>query len=293
MTTINVALVVETPRVPPTTIKEVAAAVQRQITRDFAPVWSVNATVDPFISLRDVPPGYWPVVVRDDLPGMDVIGIHLDDKGQPFALVKYSRTWSLTVSHEVLEMIVDPWGNRLTPGGSPLPGQGLVELLVEVCDPSGDVEHAYTVNGHLVSDFVMPSYYEPLAVPGARYSFTGAITRPRDIATGGIPLLARADDERVVVVGMDHRAEAAVPAARALLRSQQAPAAADRRAVDQHAALHRSPRRPSQGGVGGATPGQLAGRVPVRCGSARGSDTAHHRLVGDAGATTRGDHSGR
>jgi hypothetical protein len=116
---------------------------------------------------------------------MDVIGIHLDDKGQPFALVKYNRTWSLTVSHEILEMIADPWGNRLTPGGSPLAGQGMVELLVEVCDPSGDVEHSYTVNGYLVSDFVLPSYYEPLSVPGERYSFTGAITRPRDIATGG------------------------------------------------------------------------------------------------------------
>ena len=185
MTTINIALVVETRQVPPMIIKEVAAAVQRQITRDFAPIWRVNATVDAFVSLRDVPPGYWPVVVRDDLPGADVIGIHLDDRGQPFALVEYSRTWSLTVSHEILEMIVDPWGNRLTPGGSPLAGQGMVELLVEVCDPSGDVEHSYTVNGYLVSDFVTPSYYEPLAVPGERYSFTGAITRPRDIATGG------------------------------------------------------------------------------------------------------------
>ena len=167
------------------TIKEVAAAVQRQITRDFAPIWRIDATVNAFVSLRDVPPGYWPVVVRDDLPGTDVIGIHLDDKGQPFALVEHNPTWSLTVSHEILEMIVDPWGNRLIPGGSPRPGQGMVELLVEVCDPSGDVNHAYTVNGYLVSDFVMPSYYEPLAIPGERYSFTGAITRPRDIAPGG------------------------------------------------------------------------------------------------------------
>lgn len=185
MPLINIALVVETPRIPRTTIKEVAAAVQRQISRDFAPTWGVGATMDPFISLADVPPGYWPIVVRDDLPGMNIIGIHLDEKGQPFALVRTNPTWSLTVSHEALEMISDPWGNRLMPGGSPKPGQGLVELLVEVCDPPGGVAHSYTVNGYLVSDFVTPSYYEPVPTPGGRYSFTGAIPRPRDIAPGG------------------------------------------------------------------------------------------------------------
>ena len=185
MLLINLALVVESSRIPRTDVREVAAAVQRQISRDFAPVWDVNATLDPFLSLAEVPPGYWPILVRDDFPGMDIIGIHLDDKGQPFALVRTTPTWSLTVSHEALEMISDPWGSRLQPGGSPKPGQGLVELLVEVCDPPGGVAHAYTVNGHLVSDFVTPAYYEPVGTSGGRYTFTGSIGRPRDIVGGG------------------------------------------------------------------------------------------------------------
>ena len=185
MSMISLALVVETRRIRPTEIKEVAAAVQRQIGRDFAPLWGVEATVDPFLALEDVPSGYWPMIVRDDFPGMDIIGIHLDRRGQPFALIRGNPTWSLTVSHEALEMISDPWGSRLMPGGSPRPGQGLVELLVEVCDPPGGVAHAYTVNGYLVSDFITPNYYDPVPAPGVRYSFTGAITRPRDIVGGG------------------------------------------------------------------------------------------------------------
>jgi hypothetical protein len=185
MALIQLALVADTPRISRPVAAEVAAAVQRQITRDFAPIWNVEATIDPFGRLEDVPPGYWPILIRDEFAGMNIIGIHLDDKGQPFALVRHNPTWSLTVSHEALEMILDPWGNRLVPGGSPKPGQGLVEILVEVCDPPGGVAHAYTVNGHLVSDFVTPSYYDPVAVPGERYSFTGSISRPRDIAGGG------------------------------------------------------------------------------------------------------------
>src|SRR5262249_43762926 len=131
----HLALVVETNRIPVGEVKEVASAVQRQLARDFGPIWGLQATIDPFASLDDVPPGYWPVLVRDDFPGMEIIGIHLDRDNQPFALVKNSPTWSITVSHEVLEMVADPWGSRLIPGGSPMEGQGLVEIMVEVCDP--------------------------------------------------------------------------------------------------------------------------------------------------------------
>ena len=88
-------------------------------------------------------------------------------------------------------MVIDPWGNRTVPGGSPMAeidpnsDQGLVEILVEVCDPSGDAQWAYTVNGYLVSDFVTPDYYDPVRAPGVRYSFTGVVPGPRQILEGG------------------------------------------------------------------------------------------------------------
>jgi hypothetical protein len=182
---IHLALVVEVPQVSRRAIAEVAAALQRQLTRDLAPIWGVTATIDAFSSLDHVPPGYWPVLVRDNVPGAESIGIHLDRNGQPFALVELSPSWSLTASHEVIEMVIDPWGNRTVPGGSPMAGQGLVEILVEVCDPSGGAQWAYTVNGYLVSDFCTPSYYDPVGAPGVRYSFTGALTAPRQIVEGG------------------------------------------------------------------------------------------------------------
>jgi hypothetical protein len=185
VTSTHLALVVESPKVSPRTITEVAAAVQRQLTRDLAPVWNVQATIDAFASLDHVPPGYWPIIVRDDLPGIENIGMHLDRAGQPFALVELSPTWSLTVSHEALEMVIDPWGNRTVPGGSPRRGQGLVEILVEICDPVGGARSAYTVNGYLVSDFYTPSFFDPVGVAGVRYSFTGALRRPRQVLPGG------------------------------------------------------------------------------------------------------------
>ena len=43
---------------------------------------------------------------------------------QPFALVAANDTWSVSLSHEVLEMIADPFGNRLVAAAHPLDPSG-------------------------------------------------------------------------------------------------------------------------------------------------------------------------
>ena len=60
-----------------------------------------------------------------------------------------------------------------------------MEFLVEVCDPSEAAEFGYTVNDILVSDFYTPRFFDPALDTQARYSFTGAITKPRQILRGG------------------------------------------------------------------------------------------------------------
>ena len=180
----QLALVSETKRVSASALSRVGAALQKQATRDLAPIWEVKATIDTFPDLDDVPIGYWPIIVTEEDLG-DAAGIHEDKEGQPFALVGFDSGWALTASHEVLEMLVDPFGNRMMAGQSPKPGQGRVEFLVEVCDPSEDTPFAYRVNGILVSDFYTPNYFDPVASPSVRYSFTGAIKAPRQVLKGG------------------------------------------------------------------------------------------------------------
>jgi hypothetical protein len=115
----------------------------------------------------------------------DAAGIHQDKDNQPFALVLFTENWPLNASHEALEMLVDPSGDKLVAGNSPKPDQGRVEFLVEVCDPCEAVEFGYTVNGILVSDFYTPQYFDPVPAAGVRYSFTGALTSPRQVLPGG------------------------------------------------------------------------------------------------------------
>jgi len=180
----QVALVSEVQGISARELTKVGAAIQKQAIRDFAAVWGVQATVDPFVNLDDVPIGYWPVIVRDDIQ-INALGVHRDKDGQPFALVRFNEGWPLTTSHEIIEMLGDPFGNRLIAGQSKKSGQGRVEYLVEVCDPSESSDYAYTVNGIAVSDFYTPNYFDPVKAQGVRYSFTGALTEPRQVLPGG------------------------------------------------------------------------------------------------------------
>jgi hypothetical protein len=183
MLTINLALVSEVEGHDQSDVSRVAAALQRQATRDFLPFWDVRATVDALPRLEDVPIGYWPMMIVPDVKG--AAGIHLDRDGQPYALIEMSDSWSLTASHEMLEMLADPFGNRVVAGRSLKRGQGRVEYLVEVCDPSEAAEFGYTVNDILVSDFYTPRFFDPVHSAATRYSFTSAVKRPRTILRGG------------------------------------------------------------------------------------------------------------
>jgi hypothetical protein len=185
MGTIHVALVSQSSQIDDSEVSSVAAALQNQATRDFAPIWSIQATVDHFKRLEDVPLGYWPIIVKDNIGQPGAGGFHTDKNHQPFALVQAGSMWSIAASHECLEMLVDPFGNRLVSGPSLAPGQGDVNYLVEVGDPVEDAQFAYLINGVMVSDFYTPRYLDVDASRGVLYDFRGAVSQPRQVLENG------------------------------------------------------------------------------------------------------------
>lgn len=187
----QVALVSDTTAVTFAQVAQVSAALQKQASRDFEPLWGVKATVDPFETLEDVPVDYWPVIIKDDIGDPQALGYHQDDHGQPFSLVAATAEWPLTASHECLEMLADPFGSRTVAGAPPSQATGRagalhrVVYLVEVCDPCEAEGQAYSVNNVTVSDFITPHYYDPVATSSVRYSFGGAISEPHQVLDGG------------------------------------------------------------------------------------------------------------
>jgi hypothetical protein len=187
----HVALVPDSPSISLGEVSSVAAAIQKQVTRDFGPLWGINATVDAFENLEGIPIDYWPVIMRDDIQEPGAAGYHTDDHGQPFSLVQADPGWELTASHEVLEMLADPFGNRTIAGApppqSPAPVSDFARVLylVEVCDPCESTRFAYEVNGVPLSDFLTTHFYDPNGATGVQYSFRGNVPAPHTVLDDG------------------------------------------------------------------------------------------------------------
>jgi len=194
MSVIQVGLVDTTRKLDAHFVQEVAAALNIQVMRDLPQYWHITATVRALSDPKNIPIGVWPVFLVPKLPPGEG-GVHLDKNNQPYSLViahRDSADWTLDASHEILEMLVDPAGNRMQTsraiaikGSSVTDVPGQFGYLVEACDPCEDARYAYTIAGIAVSDFITPRFYDPVAVSGTRYSFTGAITRPRQLLPGG------------------------------------------------------------------------------------------------------------
>ena len=170
-------------------VATMTAAIASQIQTDVAPAWNrAPATVTFYNNAGAVPAGAYGVAIVntiDDQP-QGVLGYHTENWGmvatQPiFANGGQTLTgdWSVssTLSHEVLEMFIDPACNLWAANG-----QGSAYSL-EVCDP---VEAPIdTVNGVSVSNFVFPSWFDPLPPAGARFDKLGQVTAPFTIAACG------------------------------------------------------------------------------------------------------------
>jgi hypothetical protein len=161
----------------------VAAALQSQVARDFAPVWHANAVIAA-ASFEAIPAGYVPVIVHDTLETQGVNGFHRtlgDDT--PYIVVPYGPNWPLAASHELLRMLANPTGSLRQPGPSRMSGQGTVEYLIDVCAPCQHVDSAYAIDGVAVSDFCTPRFF---GAGGSAYSFTDSAREALEPAPGGV-----------------------------------------------------------------------------------------------------------
>jgi hypothetical protein len=194
MSVIQVGLVDTTGKLDAGLVQSVAAALNIQVMRDLPQFWNVKATVTYLPHASKLPAGVWPVRLLHSLPPGEG-GVHMDHHNQPFAKVianPGSDEWTIDASHETLEMLVDPYGNRLQSskaitisGNGVKDAAGQFNYLVEACDPCEADQFGYSIQGVAVSDFITPHFYDPVTTPGTRYSFTGAIKAPRQLLKGG------------------------------------------------------------------------------------------------------------
>lgn len=163
-------------------------AFQEQVSRDLAPAWGVDCRLRIAAKDEHLVEGEWLIGLFDTSDEAGALGYHdVTNSGAPLGKVfvgttiKYGGLWTVTFSHELLEMLVDPEINLCVQTGNRL-------YAYEVCDPCEADELGYKIGDTVVSDFVLPSWFEEgTGVKGFR-SFNGAaanLTKPFTLAPGG------------------------------------------------------------------------------------------------------------
>jgi len=186
---VSIAIVNQSTVLTDAQVTQAVDAIQIQVLRDFAPIWGKVAKLWTFSKETVVPPAYWQLVITDDADVADALGYHeTTASGQPLGKVFAQTTiaaglnWSVTISHELLEMLVDPWIN-VAAEFDDATGAPTKFYSSECCDAPEDDQFAYLINGISVSDFVTPAWFMP-GMPGP-YDFQKHITAPFQLLSGG------------------------------------------------------------------------------------------------------------
>jgi hypothetical protein len=166
-------------------------AVQIQLNRDFAPAWGLTANLKMINSLAEVGQFDWLMGVLDDSDQAGALGYHtMADSGQPVGKI-FARTdlqndlsWTVTLSHEILEMVGDPYITASMFNQTSNTGGRLYAF--EVADPCEADESGYNIDGILVSDFVYHAWFEAWRAAGSiKFDFTNTLNAPLAIGSDG------------------------------------------------------------------------------------------------------------
>lgn len=171
--------------------RPVVQALQKQVTNDFRAAWGVDAELT-FVPTGNEPrPKTWWLSILDDSDQAGALGYHdLTPDGLPIGKVfaatdlKYGDIWSVTASHELLEMLGDPNINlTVLVQSSDTAGTLYAYEVSDACEAD---DYGYMVGDIKVSDFVFPAWFENFRTTDSTQFDQGQyIHNPLELLPGG------------------------------------------------------------------------------------------------------------
>ena len=158
-------------------VEAVLTAVNKQVSDHFEPWWDIRGWLT-LVPVNEPVPGNSVIYVTDeaDVPG--ALGYHdLYASGMPYGFVftqlsnQVGDGWSVTFSHEVLELLADPEVNVTCRGSHPKQRRKVFHWR-EMCDAVQ--ARKYQLDGIWVSDFVLPLYFTEREEPSKPTSYMEA-----------------------------------------------------------------------------------------------------------------------
>ena len=165
-------------------VEAVLPALQKQVSNDFKGYWELDCTLSFLPKRQRLTPGWWQIVITDNPDQAGALGYHeMTSAGTPmgkvFAKLDLDNgcSWTVTLSHELLEMLADPWINWCAVGSD------RKIYALEVCDAVEADDLGYQIDCVLLSDFVTPAWFEPTEAD--RLDFKKHVSKRLQLAPGG------------------------------------------------------------------------------------------------------------
>src|SRR5437870_6091111 len=163
------------------------AAMQVYVDKYVAPIWGTPAKL---VKTTGFKKGAWAMVFLNNADQPGALAYHdLTPDGLPQSKVfvrttiKNGDLVSVSASHELVEMLVDPAINMMTTGPDPK-----VVYAYESADPVEAL--SFKVNGIPMTDFVYPSYFEDFHKPGSvKFDYLNKVNKPFQILSGGYQII--------------------------------------------------------------------------------------------------------
>jgi hypothetical protein len=183
-----ISIVNRSGKIPDADLHGVLRAINRQVAEDLQPYWSFGARlrlegeIGKKSDKQRLPEMRGDAVLylwgQADLE--QALGYHdKNNFGMRYGFVftqlaeQLGESWSVTLSHEALELIGDPQGNLLVQGPHPSVPDVEVFHWFEMCDAVQS--QTYKVDGVDVANFVLPLYFTPGEQEGGRNDFLGLL----------------------------------------------------------------------------------------------------------------------
>jgi len=168
-------------------LDKLISAMQKYVDNYVVPVWGSPAKLQKSTGFLK---GAWAIVFLDNADQAGALAYHdLTPDGLPISKVFVKTTLednqlvSVSASHELVEMLVDPAINIMTTGPDPK-----VMYAYESADPVEAL--SFKVDGIEMSDFVLPSYFETFHKPGSVvFDHLDKVTKPFEILAGGYQII--------------------------------------------------------------------------------------------------------
>lgn len=115
MANIQIAVINSSKTLTDGQVQSAVPALQTQMHRDFAPVWGIDADLVFVLTGQQPAANAWWLVILDNSDQTGALGYHdLTPQGLPLGKIfagtdlQYGEQWTVTASHELLEMLGGP-----------------------------------------------------------------------------------------------------------------------------------------------------------------------------------------